>query len=95
MGRDELEPRHTGRMTRWTVHVKPGSKRPGVEAGEDGSLTIRVAARAVEGAANDAVVKALAEHLHIPRSRVTLLRGHTSRTKLFEVDDGGRARTQK
>ena len=74
-------------MTRYTVHVKPGSKRPGIEPGPDGSITIRVAARAVEGAANAAVVKALAAHLGVPRSRVTVTRGHTARTKLIDVDD--------
>ncbi len=71
---------------RVTVHVKPGAKRPGIEAGEDGSLTVRVAARAVEGAANEAVERALAEHYGVSRSHVTIARGHAARTKLVDVD---------
>lgn len=74
-------------MSRYTVHVKPGSKRPGIDTAADGSLTIRVAARAVDGAANEAVVRALAVHLKVPKSRVAVLRGHTARTKIIEVED--------
>jgi len=73
-------------VARITVVVKPGSKRPGIDASPDGALTVRVAARAVEGAANEAVVRAIAAHFAVPRSRVTILRGHTARTKLVEVD---------
>src|SRR5690606_22331985 len=79
--------RQTGRMRRYTVHVKPGSKRPGIDAAPDGSLTVRVAARAIDGAANAAVIKAVAAHLGVPRSRLSVRRGHTSRTKQIEVAD--------
>lgn len=74
-------------MTRYTVRVKPGSKRPGVEVAADGSLMVRVAARAVDGAANEALVGALAAHLGVPRSRVRIARGHSARTKLVDVED--------
>lgn len=74
-------------MARYTVRVKPGSRRPGVETAEDGALTVAVAARAVEGAANEAVVRALAEHFGLPRSRVTIARGHTARVKLVDVEE--------
>lgn len=74
-------------MPRWTVHVKPGSRRgPLVEEREDGSLVVHVRERAVEGAANEGVVRALAERFGVPKSRVTVARGHTSRTKLVDID---------
>lgn len=41
--------------------------------------------RAVEGKANEAVVKVLAEHLGVPRSRLTLVGGATARVKRFRV----------
>jgi uncharacterized protein YggU (UPF0235/DUF167 family) len=76
-----------GAMTRLTVHVKPGSRRgPAVETGEDGSLTAFVRERAVDGAANVGVIALLATHFGVARSRVTIARGHTSRTKLVDVD---------
>jgi uncharacterized protein YggU (UPF0235/DUF167 family) len=69
-----------------SVRVKPGSKKgPLVEAGADGELTIFVRERAVEGKANEAVVKVLAEHLGVPRSHVTLKSGATSRIKRFLI----------
>ncbi|MFG1934273.1 DUF167 domain-containing protein [Mycobacterium sp. NPDC048908] len=68
------------------VRVKPGSKKgPLVETGFDGELTIYVREQAVEGKANAAVVKLLAEHFGVPRSRVELASGATSRIKRFRV----------
>lgn len=75
-------------MTRYGVTVKPGSKKgPLVAVGETGELTLYVRERAVDGAANDGVIKLLAAHFGVPRSRVTIVRGHTSRQKLVAVDD--------
>ena len=68
------------------VKVKPGSsKGPLVETGPDGELTIYVRERAVEGKANDAVIRLLATHLRLPPSRVELVSGKTSRLKRFRV----------
>ncbi|HEY9266665.1 MAG TPA: DUF167 domain-containing protein [Mycobacterium sp.] len=70
-----------------SVRVKPGSKKgPLVETGPDGSLTVYVRERAVDGKANDAVVRVLAEHLGIPRSRIELVAGTTSRLKRFRIE---------
>ena len=69
------------------VRVKPGSRKgPLVEVGPDGELTIYVRERAVDGRANDAVARLLAAHLEVPRSRVELVSGTTSRLKRFQVD---------
>lgn len=72
-------------MTRVAVTVKPGSKGTSVETNA-GGLLIRVRERAVEGAANEACLRALADHFGVAPSRVTLIRGARSRTKLFEID---------
>ncbi|GGO89759.1 UPF0235 protein [Nocardioides phosphati] len=75
-------------MARHGVTVKPGSKKgPLVEVADDGSLTLFVRERAVDGAANDGVVKLLAAHFGVPKSRVTIVRGHASRQKLVDIDD--------
>ncbi len=74
-------------MARYGVTVKPGSKKgPLVEVADDGTLTLFVRERAVDGAANDGVVKLLAAHFGVPKSRVTIVRGHASRQKLVEID---------
>jgi hypothetical protein len=68
------------------VSVNPGSRKgPLVEVGADGELTIYVRERAVDGKANEAVTKLLAGHREVPRSRVELVSGATSRIKRFRV----------
>ena len=68
------------------VRVKPGSRKgPLVEVGPDGELTIYVREPAVDGKANNAVTRLLAAHLQLPRSRVELVSGATSRLKRFRV----------
>ncbi len=68
------------------VRVKPGSsKGPLAETGPDGLLTIYVRQRAVDGKANEAVVRVLAEHLGVPRGQVQLLAGAAARVKRFRI----------
>ena len=68
------------------VKVKPGSRKgPLVEIGSNGELTINVREPAVDGKANDGVARLLAAHLQLPRSRVELVYGATSRQKRFRV----------
>lgn len=68
------------------VRVQPGSRKgPLVEVADDGGLTIYVPERAVDGKANDAVTKLLAQHLGVPRSRVELISGATARLKRFRI----------
>jgi uncharacterized protein YggU (UPF0235/DUF167 family) len=69
------------------VRVKPGSaKGPLVEVGEDGELVVYVRERAVDGAANAAVERVVAEHLGVPKSRVSIRRGHTARLKTLQIE---------
>lgn len=72
---------------RITVRVKPGSKKgPLVEPVEDGSLTVYVQPRAVDGAANEGLVEILAKHFGVSKSRITIEAGFTSRIKRIDVD---------
>jgi uncharacterized protein len=69
-----------------SVRVKPGSRKgPLVETGAGGELTVHVREPAVEGKANEAVVRLLAEHLGVAPSRLDLVSGATSRVKRFRV----------
>lgn len=67
-----------------SVTVKPGSKRPGISI-EDGAIILRIAERAVEGAANAGCVRALAECLRVAPSSITLSRGAKARKKTFAL----------
>jgi len=53
---------------------------------DDGVLQARVAAPAVGGAANAALVRLLAEELDVSRTSVRLVAGATGRHKLIVVD---------
>lgn len=69
------------------VLVKPGSKKgPLVEPNDNGGLTLFVRAKAVDGAANKAVIALLAKHYGVAKSQVTIMRGNTSRHKVVEVN---------
>jgi uncharacterized protein len=72
--------------TRVEVTVHTGASRPRVEE-RDGGLEVWVAARPVEGAANAAVLEAVAEHLGVRLGAVRLVAGARSRRKLVEVAD--------
>lgn len=67
------------------IRVKPGSRKgPAVEEDADG-LVVFVRERAVDGAANGGVIRALAAHFGVAPRGVTILRGHASRIKRVEV----------
>jgi uncharacterized protein (TIGR00251 family) len=74
-----------GVETRLTVQVLPRASQNGIVAVEGTTLRVRVTAPPADGAANQALQDLLAETLDCPRSAVTILRGHRSRTKLVGV----------
>ena len=53
----------------------------------DGVLRARVGAPAVEGAANNALIRLLADELGIARRDVRIVAGASSRQKLVMIDD--------
>ena len=57
------------------------------EPGPDGVWQARVQAPPVDGKANEAVVRLLAERFDVPKSRIALVSGETSRLKTFEIPD--------
>lgn len=72
-------------VIRFSVHVHPGSKSPGVGGGYADALIVRTRARAVDGRATEEVVERLADAFTVRRGDVALVRGATSRNKVVEV----------
>lgn len=71
-----------------TVLVKPGSRKgPLVHEGDAGVLVVHVREPAVEGKATKAAGAVLAGHFGVPKSRVHLVAGATSRHKRFRIDE--------
>ena len=72
---------------RITVTVKPGStKGPLVETNEDGSLTVFLKQRAVDGAANTALIEVVAKYFGARKANVEIESGFTSRIKRLRVE---------
>jgi len=77
-------------MHRLTVRVQPNASADRIEGPETDAagrhyLKVRVRAVPEDGKANAAVQKLLAKALGLPKSRLTLIHGHTARDKVFEV----------
>ena len=72
--------------TRICVYVQPGASKTQIAGMHDGLIKVRVAAPPVEGAANQALVEFLANRLRIPKSRVRVVSGLTSRRKVLEIE---------
>ena len=85
MGRDDL--REISRVKRIGIQVKPRSKKGGVEKLPNGDLLVKVNAPPVDGKANEAVIAALSKYLNLPKSKIKLIKGETSKHKLIQVED--------
>jgi uncharacterized protein (TIGR00251 family) len=70
---------------RVVVHVQPRARRTEVAGRYGDALKVRLAAPPVDGAANDELVRFVAETLGVPRRAVTIAAGLTSRRKMVGV----------
>ena len=68
-----------------SVKVQPRASANEVGGEHGGELKVKVTAPPVDAAANEALVRFLAETLDCPRNRVELLRGQTSRHKVLKL----------
>jgi uncharacterized protein len=75
----------TGESTLISVRVQPRAKRDEVVGERAGAIVIRLAAPPVDGKANAALIAFIAEAAGVPRSRVEIARGASSRDKLVRV----------
>jgi uncharacterized protein (TIGR00251 family) len=74
-------------MARVTVKVHPRAKRSAVTGWFGDAWKLDLAAPPVDGKANEECVRFLAELAGVPRSRVRIVAGATSRMKTVEVVD--------
>lgn len=60
-----------------------------VKVDEDkGEIIIGIKSRPIKGKANDELVKKLAKHFHVPSSRVRIVSGSRSKSKIVEIENG-------
>jgi hypothetical protein len=68
------------------VKVQPRAPRNAIGGAAGGELKVKVTAPPVDSAANEALLRLLAETFHCARGAVRLLRGQTSRHKSIRID---------
>ncbi|MDE2785650.1 MAG: DUF167 domain-containing protein [Chloroflexota bacterium] len=71
--------------SRLRVRVQPNSTRSEIAGWYGGALRVRTTAPPVAGRANRAVAEVLAHALDVPRTDVSVARGHGSRDKVMEI----------
>ena len=76
------------------VRVHPGARTNAVTGVHDGALKISLTTPPTDGRANDALIAFLAERLRIPRSRISLVSGATSRSKTLRIAGKSAAEVQ-
>lgn len=69
-----------------SVRIQPRASKNEIIRREDGGLKIRLTAPPVDGAANEALVRFLADILNVAKSQVEIVSGHTSRDKIIRVE---------
>ena len=72
-------------MGRLKLRIVPNAKRDEVVGEYGDAVKIKVAAPAVEGKANEALLEFVAEKLRVHRRGITLISGEKSRDKLIEI----------
>ena len=73
-------------MARLTVKVHPRAKRSALAGRLGDAWKLSLAAPPVDGKANDECVRFIAELAGVPRSRVRIVKGLTSRLKVVEIE---------
>ncbi len=72
-------------MPKINLRVIPRARQNKITTDADGTIRVHITAAPVDGAANDAVVRTLAEYFHVPKSQIKIVRGETSRNKVVEL----------
>lgn len=67
------------------LRVKPGASRSAIGGRHGDALVVAVTARAVEGKATEAALRAVADAFAVPRRDVVLVTGRTSRDKIVDI----------
>ncbi len=70
---------------RINVRVIPRAKLNRVEVQPDGIVRVHTTTAPTDGKATADVIKMLAEHYNVPKTSIKLVRGATSRDKVFEL----------
>jgi uncharacterized protein (TIGR00251 family) len=71
------------------VQITPNAKKSEVVGVLGDTLKIKLQAQPIEGKANEALVRFLADRLDVPKSTIGIAQGQTNRRKTIEVTASG------
>ncbi len=69
-----------------TLRIQPRASRNEAVRMEGGGIKIRLNAPPVDGAANEALIKFLADLMNVPKSQVEIVSGHASKNKIIRIE---------
>jgi uncharacterized protein (TIGR00251 family) len=81
-----IELRETATGVSFSVRLQPRAKKNQVTGELGGALKVAVTAPPIEGRANEALIRFLAELLKVARSSVTIAAGASSRNKVIRIE---------
>jgi uncharacterized protein (TIGR00251 family) len=73
-------------VTDLNVRLQPRARKDEIVGEREGRVVIRVTAPPVDGKANDALTRLIANKANVAPWRVTVVRGHTARNKTIRVE---------
>ncbi len=80
---------------RFVLQVKPNAKQNQLLGFKAGVLHLRIAAPPREGKANEALIKFLSERLGVSKSRISLEKGLTGKTKTITIQGLSQSQAMK
>jgi uncharacterized protein len=72
---------------RISIKARPGASKEQVVKGPGKELRVYLKASPVEGKANEALIRILAEYFDVNKSKIRIITGRQSRNKLIEISD--------
>ncbi|HTP04706.1 MAG TPA: DUF167 domain-containing protein [Nitrospirota bacterium] len=78
-----------------SIRIQPRASKNEIAWMENGGLKIRLTAPPVDGAANEALIRFLANTLSVARSQVDIVSGLTSRDKIVRISGVGNADAER
>ena len=83
------------RALTFAVRVVPRASRSEFAGEHDGALRVRIAAPAVEGAANRELLRLLAKSFQLPQRAVEIVSGNNSKNKVVRIHGADAAKLEQ
>ena len=69
-----------------SIHISPGASKNAITGTRLGAIAMKISAVPEKGKANEELIAFLAKTLKIPKRRISIIRGFSSRDKTVRID---------